>query len=116
VHAIKNNIFELPTMTLDNITLPTTQTGPRAQLCFCWNANDEGLRTNTVVNGMMEEIFDGESFTFNGPVVMFYVSEDGSRMSADLESVEDLNMVVQDIRQAIQTKNLSVGCAEAFVG
>jgi len=116
LHEMKNNIFKLPTMTIDNITLPTTQTGPRARLCFCWNANDSGLRTNTVVNGMMEEIFGGDSYTFCGPVVMFYVSKDGRRMSAGIKTVEDLNMVVQDIKQAIQTENLAVGRAEAFAG
>ena len=116
MHEMKYNIFKLPTMTIDNLTLPTNQPGPRAELCLCWNENDSGLRSNTVVNGIMEEIFGGEAYTFCGPVVMFYVSKDDSKMSAGIKTVEDLNMVVQDIKQAIQTGNLAVGHAEAFAG
>ena len=113
---MKNIIFQKPGMTMDNMTLSTTMSQPRSRVCLCWDADEHALNTNSVTNGMMEEIFGGKSFTFCGFVVMFYLSEDGKRMSAGIKTVEDLNMVVQDIKRAFQTENFAVGRAEAFAG
>jgi hypothetical protein len=116
VEEMKKNIFQKPGMTLDNMTLPTTMSQPRSRVCFCWDADEHALNTNSVANGIMEEIFGGKSYTFCGFVVMFYLSEDGKRMSQGIQTVEDLNMVVQDIKRAFQTENFAVGRAEAFAG
>jgi hypothetical protein len=105
---------------VDNLVLPTTKTGTRSQVCFCFRAHGEGRVTNTVANSYLKEIFDDDLHILCGPVVLFYIGMNRSKkyeyVSADIETVEELNLIVKDIKEAVHRPDKGVECAGAFKG
>jgi len=105
---------------VDNLVLPTTKTDMTSQVCFCFRANGEGRVTNTVANSYLEEIFGKALYTLCGQVVVFYLGSVGEiaheYVSADIKTVEEFNMIVKDIKEAVNHPDKGVDRAEAFAG
>jgi len=105
---------------VDNLVLPTTKTGTRSQVCFCFRAHGEGRVTNTVANSYLKEIFDDDLHILCGPVVLFYIGMNRSKkyeyVSADIQTVEEWNLIVKDIKEAVHRPDRGVECAGAFKG
>jgi len=106
---------------VDNLVLPTTKTDrTRQAVCFCFRAHGDGVVTNTVANSYLEEIFGNDLYTLCGPVVVFYIGMDHSQnhkhVSANIATVEEFNLIVKDIKEAVHHPDKGVDRAEAFTG
>jgi len=124
ISYVKENIFNDQNQEqhpeVDNLVLPTTKSEPTSQVCFCMRAHNEGRVTNTVANSYLKEIFGNEVYTLCGPVVVFYISmdrsEDHEYVSASIETVEEFDLIVKDIKEAVHHPDKGVDRAEAFTG
>jgi len=117
---IFNDLYQEQDPEMDNLVLPTTKSGTTSQVCFCMRAHNEGRVTNTVANSYLKEIFGNEVYTLCGPVVVFYISmdrsEDHEYVSASIETVEEFDLIVKDIKEAVHHPDKGVDRAEAFTG
>ena len=121
---MKDHIFNLQKQDhdpeVDNLVLPTTKTGTRSHVCFCIRAHGEGRVTNTVANSYLKQIFGTDLYTFCGLVVVFYIgmdrSQDHEYVSAGMETVEEFNLIVKDIKEAVNRPDKGVDRAGAFTG
>jgi len=96
--------------TLDNIMLPKTEHVSR--LCIVYMTGNV-LPINANANERIFKMFGSQEYVFHGPVVVCYVSQDGSRLCKDMTNTQDLDAACADVRKAILAGGV-VSRAECF--
>jgi len=114
----KKMIFGDEHIKLDNRVFPTCEEEPRANICVVFDSKSNteghgGYPVNQVVNEIFEETFSDAAYTFHGTVVMFYIDNEGTKISTAL-NVGELGGLIRSMKIAIDTHNKDIWQSQCF--
>jgi len=117
----KENIFTDAEPEVENMVLPTTQKGLKQYVCFLHVAHAVGQWSNHEVNTYLQRMYNGTCpYELCGPVVVFYLGSNANinheYVSASIETVQEFEEIVEDIKEALTHADKGMWCAEGFSG